>query len=130
MCVFVCVCVCVCVCVSVCVCVCVGASLDAAKFSRIMNFQSRKAFDARAGVKDVANSKIKNANPDDFLTYMAKRMEAEQAARLAKNPIMSPAAMSDFSVARVKNANPDDFSTYMAKRKAAENGVAWFPGYK
>jgi hypothetical protein len=61
---------------------------------------------------------------------MAKRMEAEQAARLAKNPIMSPSAMSDFSVARVKNANPDDFSTYMAKRKAAENGVAWFPGYK
>ena len=36
-----------------------------------------EAYDPKKAVKEVANSKIKNANPDDFATYLAKRKAAE-----------------------------------------------------
>ena len=32
----------------------------------------------KKAVKEVANSKIKNANPDDFATYLAKRKAADE----------------------------------------------------
>jgi hypothetical protein len=103
-------------------------------------------------VKEVANSKIKNANPDSFEVYLAKRKAAEEgrvwtpAAPAAASPA-APAASSpagaasnkpynakdgvkEVATSKIKNANPDDFATYMAKRKAADAGVAWYPGYK
>ena len=45
---------------------------------------SNKPYNAKDGVKEVATSKIKNANPDDFSTYMAKRKAA--AAGVAWHP--------------------------------------------
>ena len=38
---------------------------------------SNAPYDPKKAVKEVANSKIKNANPDDFATYLAKRKAAE-----------------------------------------------------
>jgi hypothetical protein len=104
-------------------------------------------------VKEVANSKIKNANPDSFEVYLAKRKAAEEgrvwtpatpatpaAASPAAPAASSPAAsnkpynakdgVKEVATSKIKNANPDDFATYMAKRKAADAGVAWYPGYK
>jgi pyruvate dehydrogenase E2 component (dihydrolipoamide acetyltransferase) len=89
-------------------------------------------------------SKIKNENPDDFATYLAKRQAAAEgrewtpagapaaaapapAAAAAPAPAAAaPAASSGTS--KIKNENPDDFATYLAKRKAAEEGRVWTPG--
>ena len=110
-----------------------------------------EAYDPKKAVKEVANSKIKNANPDDFATYLAKRKAADEgrvwtpasgsaaAAPVAAAPAPAAAsnapydpkkAVKEVANSKIKNANPDDFATYLAKRKAAEAGVAWYPGYK
>jgi len=98
----------------------------------------------------MAPSKVKNENPDDFATYLAKRKAAESGQVWKPgSPAPAPVAAGvstttlnlhkthDASMAlpnnavvkeksstsKVKNENPDDFPTYMAKRKAAAAGV-------
>jgi hypothetical protein len=86
-------------------------------------------------------SKIKNENPDDFATYLAKRQAAAEGrvwtpgAPAAPAPAPAPAAAAPAPAAeagggtsKIKNENPDDFATYMAKRKAAAEGRVWTPG--
>jgi len=88
-----------------------------------------------AAAPAASNSKVKNDNPDDFPTYLAKRQAAAEGrvwtpgggAPAAAAPAAAAPAASN---SKVKNENPDDFPTYLAKRKAAEAGVTWTPGYK
>lgn len=83
-------------------------------------------------------SKIKNENPDDFATYLAKRKAAEEGrewvpagaappAPVAAAPAPAAAAPADSGTSKIKNENPDDFATYMAKRQAAAEGRVWTP---
>jgi len=87
-----------------------------------------------------STSKIKNENPDDFATYLAKRQAAAEGrvwtpdapaapapAPVAAAPVAAAPA-ADSGTSKIKNENPDDFATYMAKRKAAAEGRVWTPG--
>eukprot|EP00802_Teleaulax_amphioxeia_P019872 Tamp_20125.p1 GENE.Tamp_20125~~Tamp_20125.p1 ORF type:complete len:196 (-),score=27.28 Tamp_20125:552-1139(-) len=85
-----------------------------------------------------STSKIKNDNPDDFATYLAKRQAAAEgrewtpggapAPSAAPAPVAAAAApANDGGTSKIKNDNPDDFATYMAKRQAAAEGRAWSP---
>ena len=72
-------------------CVCVSLTLHMVYSLRVFSgaaapvaAASNKPYNAKDGVKEVATSKIKNANPDDFSTYMAKRKAA--AAGVAWHP--------------------------------------------
>ena len=95
-------------------------------------FASRAA--GKTALSMSGTSKIKNENPDDFATYLAKRKAAEAgvpyvpeggapaapAPAAAAPAAAAPAASSGTS--KIKNENPDDFATYLAKRKAADAG--------
>ena len=82
-------------------------------------------------------SKIKNENPDDFATYLAKRQAAAEgrvwtpdatpAPAPAPAAVPAAAAPADSGTSKIKNENPDDFATYMAKRQAAAEGRMWTP---
>jgi len=92
-------------------------------------------------------SKVKNENPDDFATYLAKRQAAADgrewvpeggaapAAAAPAPPAYAPAPAAPAAAApaagsstsKVKNENPDDFATYLAKRQAASEGREWVP---